>query len=106
MTMQGFHVSWMQVIIQRTETGLDTIYLSLETRGIIRHDPTFTAPTSTDKDTEISVIREEYFVKLVTCPQDKFDTTFEEFKDKFKKAGYDQIITARTEYYNKAFAGK
>jgi putative aldouronate transport system substrate-binding protein len=74
--------------------------------GIIRHDPTFTAPTSTDKNTEISVIREEYFVKLVTCPQDKFDATLEEFKDKLKKAGYDQIITERTEYYDKAFAGK
>lgn len=74
--------------------------------GIIRHDPTFTAPTSTDKNTEISVIREEYFVKLVTCPQDKFDATLEEFKDKLKKAGYDQIIKERTEYYDKAFAGK
>lgn len=74
--------------------------------GVVRHDPTFTAPTSTEKNTEISVIREEYFVKLVTCPPDKFDATLLEFKDKLKKAGYDQIMTERTEYYDKAFAGK
>lgn len=74
--------------------------------GVVRHDPTFTAPTSTEKNTEISVIREEYFVKLVTCPPDKFDATLQEFKDKLKKAGYDQIMTERTEYYDKAFAGK
>ncbi|WP_349670746.1 DUF3502 domain-containing protein [Lacrimispora sp.] len=74
--------------------------------GIIRHDPTFTAPTATEKNTEISVIREEYFVKLVTCQPDKFDATLQEFKDKLKKAGYDQIIKERTDYYDGVFAGK
>ncbi|WP_434084675.1 DUF3502 domain-containing protein [Lacrimispora xylanisolvens] len=54
----------------------------------------------------MSVIREEYFVKLVTCQPDKFDTTLQEFKEKLKKAGYDQIIKERTDYYDSVFAGK
>lgn len=74
--------------------------------GTIRHDPTFTAPTATEKNTEISVIREEYFVKLVTCQPDKFDATLQEFKDKLKKAGYDQIIKERTDYYDGVFVVK
>ncbi len=69
--------------------------------GTVRFDPTFTAPTFTEKNTEISVIRDEYFVKLVTCPPDKFDATLEEFKEKLKNVGYDDIIKERTEFYNK-----
>ncbi len=69
--------------------------------GTVRFDPTFTAPTFTEKNTEISVIRDEYFVKLVTCPQDKFDATLDEFKEKLKNVGYDDIIKERTEFYNK-----
>ena len=68
--------------------------------GIGRSDPTFTAPTFTEKNTEISIIREEYFVKLVTCAPDKFDATLEEFKAKLKGAGYDNIVQERTDFYN------
>lgn len=71
--------------------------------GIVRNDPTFTAPTFTAKNTEISVIREEYFVKLVTCAVDKYDATLAEFKSKLKDVGYDTIIKERTDYYNKVF---
>lgn len=68
--------------------------------GINRGDPTFVAPTFTEKNAEISIIREEYFVKLVTCSPDKFDATLEEFKAKLKNAGYDQIVKEYTEFYN------
>ncbi len=68
--------------------------------GIGRSDPTFTAPAFTEKNTEISIIREEFFVKLVTCAPDKFDATLEEFKAKLKSAGYDKILQERTEFYN------
>ena len=70
--------------------------------GINRSDPTFVSPTFTEKNTEISIIREEYFVKLVTCSPDKFDATLEEFKAKLKNAGYDQIVKERTDFYNSA----
>lgn len=69
--------------------------------GTLRYDPSFTAPTFTEKNTEISVLREDYFVKLVTCPQDEFDKTLEELKAKLKNVGYDTIIKERTEFYNK-----
>jgi ABC-type sugar transport system, periplasmic component len=71
--------------------------------GTVRNDPTFTAPTFTEKSTEISVIREEYFVKLVTCTTDKYDATLAEFKSKLKDVGYDKIIQERTDYYNNNF---
>jgi ABC-type glycerol-3-phosphate transport system substrate-binding protein len=67
--------------------------------GIVRHDPTFTSPTYTEKTTEISLLRDEYFVKLITCAPADFDTTLEEFKSKLKNAGYDQIIQERTDFY-------
>ncbi|MGN6711039.1 extracellular solute-binding protein [Anaerocolumna jejuensis] len=76
------------------------------TVGTLRYDPTFTAPTFTEKNTEISVIREDYFVKLVTCSPDKFDATLEEFKEKLKNVGYDDIIKERTEYYDSVYANK
>ena len=70
--------------------------------GINRGDPTFVAPTFTEKNAEISIIREEYFVKLVTCSPDKFDATLEEFKAKLEKAGYDQIVKEYTDFYKSA----
>lgn len=73
------------------------------TTGIVRNDPTFTSPTFTEKNTEISVLHEEYFVKLVTCKPDQFDATLAEFKSKLKDVGYDQIIKERTDYYNEVF---
>ncbi len=70
--------------------------------GINSGDPTFVAPTFTEKNAEISIIREEYFVKLVTCSPDKFDATLEEFKAKLEKAGYDQIVKEYTDFYKSA----
>ncbi|WP_349671837.1 extracellular solute-binding protein [Lacrimispora sp.] len=76
------------------------------TVGTLRYDPTFTDPTYTEKNTEISVLRDEYFVKLVTCSPDEFDKILEEFKSKLKDIGYDVIIKERTEYYDNLFANK
>lgn len=76
------------------------------TAGTVRFDTGFTSPTFTEKNTEISVLRDEYFVKLVTCEPDKFDTTLEEFKAKLKDIGYDDVIKERTEYYDNLFANK
>lgn len=69
--------------------------------GIVRNSPTFTAPTYTEKNTEISLITDEYFVKLITGTPEEFDATLAEFKAKLKDIGYDQIIQERTEFYNK-----
>jgi putative aldouronate transport system substrate-binding protein len=69
--------------------------------GTLRSDPTFTAPTFTEKNTEISVLREDYFIKLVTCPPAQYDKTLEEFKAKLKNIGYDTIIKERKAFYNK-----
>lgn len=69
--------------------------------GIVRNDPTFTSPTYTEKKTEISLIQDEYFVKLITGSPETFDRTLEEFKEKLKNLGYDKIIQERTEHYKK-----
>ena len=71
--------------------------------GIVRNDATFTAPTFTEKNTEISLIRDEYFVKLVTCKPEEYDNKLEEFKSKLKNAGYDSIVQERTDYYNTVY---
>lgn len=68
--------------------------------GIVRSDTTFTAPTYIERNIEIGLIRNQYFVKLVTCNPEDFDRLLEEFKDKLKGVGYDQIILERTEFYS------
>lgn len=68
--------------------------------GIVRNAPSFASPTYTEQVTEISLIRDEYFVKLVTCKPEEFDETLTEFKDLLKNAGYDQIMKERTDFYN------
>ncbi|WP_069998713.1 extracellular solute-binding protein [Cellulosilyticum sp. I15G10I2] len=71
------------------------------TLGICRSDTTYTAPTYTEKNTEISVIVEENFVKIITGTPDKFDANLQAFKDKLKSAGYDDVVKERTDFYNK-----
>jgi len=71
------------------------------TLGIVRNDTTFTAPTYTEKNTEISLIQDDYFVRLITGSPESFDKTLSEFKAKLKELGYDKIIQERTEHYNK-----
>lgn len=68
--------------------------------GIRRIDTTFTAPTFIDKNTEINLIRNHYFIKLVTCNPEDYDGVLEEFKNKLKDVGYDQIIREREEFFN------
>jgi putative aldouronate transport system substrate-binding protein len=70
------------------------------TLGSCKSDTTFTAPTYTEKNTEISVIVEENFVKLITSTPDTFDANLQAFKDKLKSAGYDDVVKERTDFYN------
>lgn len=67
--------------------------------GIVRNDTTFTSPTYTEKNAEISLIMDEYFVKLITGSADTFDSTLVEFKEKLKNLDYDKIILERTEHF-------
>ena len=67
--------------------------------GIIRSDSTFTSPTYMERNTEISIIRNQYFIQLVTCDPEDYDRLLQEFKEKLKGVGYDQIILERSEFY-------
>ena len=69
------------------------------TVGIVKNETTFTAPTYTKMNAEISLIQDEYFVKLITGSAESFDKTLAEFKEKLKNLDYDKIIQERTEHY-------
>jgi len=67
--------------------------------GTARNATTFTAPTYIENSTEILLIADEYFVKLVTCKPDEYDANFAEFIEKLKATNYDTIIQERTDYF-------
>jgi putative aldouronate transport system substrate-binding protein len=71
--------------------------------GIVRNSATYTSPIFTEKNTEITLLSDEYIVKLVTCKPEEYDATLAEFIAKLKDTGYDSIIQERTEYFNMVY---
>ncbi len=71
--------------------------LALE--GNVIHDASWTSPSTADLITDLNIAKDDYQVKVVTCPEDEFDATFQEYMDELKSIGIDTIIDERTEYY-------
>ncbi|SFU42632.1 extracellular solute-binding protein [Butyrivibrio sp. INlla21] len=71
--------------------------LALE--GNVIHDASWTSPSTADLITDLNIAKDDYQVKVVTCPEAEFDATFQEYMDELKSIGIDTIIDERTEYY-------
>lgn len=76
---------------------LQNYELALE--GNVIHDASWTSPSTADLITDLNIAKDDYQVKVVTCPEGEFDATFQEYMDELKSIGIDTIIDERTEYY-------
>ena len=52
-----------------------------------------------DLITDLNIAKDDYQVKVVTCPEAEFDATYQEYMHELKSIGIDTIIDERTEYY-------
>ncbi len=67
--------------------------------GTVNHDSTYTSPSTPDLMTDINLVKDEYQVKCITCPEDEFEATYEEYLSALESAGVPTVIEERTEYY-------
>ena len=67
--------------------------------GTVINDSTYTSPSTPDLITDINLVRDEYQVQCITCPEAEFDATFDEYMSELEAAGIQTIIDERTAYY-------
>lgn len=67
--------------------------------GTIVNDTTYTSPSTSELITDINLVKDEYTVKCITCPEGEFDKTFDEYMKGLETAGIQTIIDERTEYF-------
>ena len=67
--------------------------------GTVINDSTYTSPSTSELITDINLVKDEYVVKCITCPESEFDATFDEYMAELEAAGVQTIIDERTEYY-------
>ncbi len=69
--------------------------------GIINHDSTYTSPSTPELITDINLVKDEYQVKCITCPESEFEATYAEYISELGNAGVQTIIDERTAYFTK-----
>ena len=67
--------------------------------GIVNHDSTYTSPSTSELLTDLNLVKDEYQVKCITCPESEFDKNYDEYMEELKNAGAQTIIDERTAYY-------
>jgi ABC-type glycerol-3-phosphate transport system substrate-binding protein len=73
--------------------------------GTIVNDTTFTSPSTPDLITDIGIVRDEYTVQCITCPEAEFDATYDKYMAELEKVDVKTIIDERTAYFTE-FYGK
>ncbi|MCC8102863.1 MAG: extracellular solute-binding protein [Clostridiales bacterium] len=68
--------------------------------GTVNHESTYTSPSESDLITDIDLIKDEYVVQCITCLEDDFDNTFDEYLAELENAGIQTIIDERIAYYS------
>ncbi len=67
--------------------------------GTIDHDSIYTAPSQSDHIADLTSVKDEYSTALITCAPADFDATWDEYMDELSKAGVEDVIAERTEYF-------
>ena len=62
-------------------------------------DSLYTSPAESELAADINLVKDEYLVKIVTCPADEFDETYEAYREALKDAGVEEIIEQRTAFF-------
>ena len=71
--------------------------------GTLVYDTTYTSPSTPNLITDIGLVRDEYTVQCITCPESQFDATYDKYMAELKKAGIETIIEERTKYYTELY---
>lgn len=87
-----------------TQAIIDNYYEQKEIadKGMSYSDPIFAVSLESESEYSQSLLSmyQEYFAELVKCDPAQFDAKYEEFKQKFLDAGYQEIMDERLEAYN------
>ena len=60
----------------------------------------YSSPSTSELTTDLGLVRDEYKVSCVTCPEDEFEATYAEYMSELEKAGIQKIIDERIEYFS------
>ncbi len=71
--------------------------------GEIVHDTTYTSPSTPDLITDIGLVRDEYTVQCVTCPEADFEATYDNYMKELEDVGIKTIIDERTQYFTELY---
>lgn len=71
--------------------------------GTVIPNSSYTSPTQSELSADLQILGADWIVKCVTCPEDEFDQTYDEFMKACEDAGIQKIIDERTEYYNAVY---
>lgn len=71
--------------------------------GTIVSDQTYTSPSTPDLITDIGIVRDEYTVSVVTCPENEFDAKYDEYMKELEAVGIKTIIEERTAYFSELY---
>ncbi len=67
--------------------------------GIVNSDSSYTSPSASDLMTDINLVKDEYQVKCITCSEDDFEKTYDEYMEELKKAGAQTIVDERAAHF-------
>ena len=62
-------------------------------------DALYTSPAESELAADINLVKDEYLVKITTCPIDEFDAMYDEYKAALKDAGVETVNEERTAYF-------
>lgn len=68
--------------------------------GTLCHDSTYTSPSTSELITDLNLVKDEYQVKCITCPEADFEATYSEYMAALEDAGVQTVIAERKEYYS------
>lgn len=63
-------------------------------------DSIYTSPSQAELAADINLVRDEWIVKLITCPVNEFDANYESYMAALKAAGVETVIEERTAYFS------
>lgn len=71
--------------------------------GTLVYDTTYTSPSTPNLITDIGLVRDEYTVQCITCPEAQFEATYDKYMEELKKVGIEKIIEERTKYFTELY---
>lgn len=62
-------------------------------------DSLYTSPSQAELAADINLVRDEWLVKVITCPESEFDANWDSYMSALKDAGVETVNEERTAYF-------